>query len=110
MTTSRWRSEAAAYFRCGTLFSHGTFLAEVRAWAIAGLAGAALGVVVARCAAGNDVIAVIDVNNDGYAQPLSGLVAALEDDAQKTEVQFDPPSLEELFVCEYDYLRGPTGR
>jgi len=96
-------------------------------WFIGGLPGdvrsAAVGAAVATVAtiALNTIVAAffsppppreffVFTNDQGFAQPMRAFLDQLKEEQAAPKFVFDPPSLEQLYVCEYAYLSAPSVR
>lgn len=100
-----------------------TKTAAFTAWIVSGLPGdlrsAAVGALFAAVVTwglnwynnpGPPLEVEIPTDGEGFASPIAPLLGAVSADAVPTSFTFDPPAFKDVWVCEYSYHTGYSGR
>jgi hypothetical protein len=98
-----WRIFWSNYFPNG-------LIADVRATIVGALVGWIIGIVTVAASFPDPIEHFVQTSIDGYAQPLGAMVRQIELYNADTTINFDPPDVRDVFVCESAYLTGASYR
>jgi hypothetical protein len=79
---------------------------DVRSAAVGSVFGAIVGLLTAAWANSYSVDATIYTNEDGYAQPMIGLIDRVERSGSPAQFSFSPSNLKEVYVCEFSHIEA----
>lgn len=86
------------------------FARDFRTALIGSAVGGVVALVGAALAAGPAIEFIVDVSEEGVGSPALLFEKANEENSSVFQMEFQPPELQEVFVCEFSILKGDSYR